>query len=352
MTALPSGQALRASPPGKPSGHDDGVIDAVSRARALAEELLFPSAAAVDAAGVVPPGHLDAIADAGLYGLTGPAEAGGLAADPTTVAAVIEELAAGDLATTFIWLQHLGVVGALARGPAELRRAFLADLCAGRRRGGVALQAALRPGPAAVGVCLDGDELVLDGAVPWVTGWGHVDLLLVAARDAADDVVFVLADAVASPTLTVAPQRMVAVAASATVELRLNGHRVPAGRRVATVPLAELRAGDAAGLRPNGSLALGLVTRCTRLLGPSPLDGDLAAARTRLDEAGPDELPAARAAASALAHRAAGLLVVATGSSAVLAGAHAERSAREALFLLVFGSRPAIKAALVAELGD
>ncbi|MCU1604019.1 MAG: uncharacterized protein JWP46_484, partial [Modestobacter sp.] len=59
----------------------------------------------------------------------------------------------------------------------------------------------------------------------------------------------------------------------------------------------------------------------------------------------------ARAAASALAHRATGLLVVVTGSRAVLAGAHAERLAREALFLLVFGSRPAIRQALVAELG-
>ncbi|MBB3677629.1 acyl-CoA dehydrogenase family protein [Modestobacter versicolor] len=327
------------------------MTDAVARARALAEELLFPSAAVVDAAGAVPRSHLDAIADAGLYGLTGPADAGGLDADPGTVAAVVEELASGELSTAFVWLQHLGVAGALRDGPEPLREAFLADLCAGRRRGGVALQAALRPGPAAVRVRTDGDGLVLDGTVPWVTGWGHVDLLLVAARDAADDVVFALVDAVGSATLAVAPQRMVAVTASATVELRLDGHRVPAGRVVGTVPLADIRAGDAAGLRPNGSLALGLVARCARLLGPSPLDGELAGARARLDAATPEELPAARAAASALAHRAAGLLVVSTGSSAVHSGAHAERLAREALFLLVFGSRPAIRAALVAELG-
>jgi alkylation response protein AidB-like acyl-CoA dehydrogenase len=332
------------------------VIDAVARARLLAEELLFPSAAQVDATGVVPRSQLDALAAAGLYGLTGPADTGGLAADPATVAAVIEELAAGDLATTFIWLQHLGVVGALVDGPPGLRTAFLADLCAGRRRGGVALQAALRPGPAAVRVRADGAHLVLDGAVPWVTGWGHVDLVLVAARDAADDVAFVLVDAEAAPTLTAVPQRMVAVTASATVELRLTAHRVPAERLVRRVPLAEIRAGDAAGLRPNGSLALGLAARCARLLGPSPLgpsplDGDLAQVRARLDGAGPDDLPAARAAAAALAHRAAGVLVAVTGSSAVLAGAHAERLARAALFLLVFGSRPAIRTALVAELG-
>jgi alkylation response protein AidB-like acyl-CoA dehydrogenase len=68
------------------------VTDAVARARALAEELLFPAAAAVDAAGTVPRGHLDALADAGLYGLTGPADAGGLAAGPATAAALVAQL--------------------------------------------------------------------------------------------------------------------------------------------------------------------------------------------------------------------------------------------------------------------
>ncbi|WP_198588355.1 hypothetical protein [Geodermatophilus chilensis] len=174
--------------------------------------------------------------------------------------------------------------------------------------------------------------------------------MLVAARDG-DDVHFVLADAQDGVTLTATPQPMVAVAASRTVELRLTGHRVPAGRLLHSAPLAGLLAGDAAGLRVNGSLALGLALRCTRLVGPSPLDDELAAVRTGPDTAGPVGLPAARAAAAAFAHRAAGALVAATGSAAVRTGSVAERTAREAAFLLVFGSRPTIKAALLARLG-
>ncbi|WNV77448.1 acyl-CoA dehydrogenase family protein [Geodermatophilus sp. DSM 44513] len=327
------------------------MTDVRTAARRLAADLLAPAAAAVEADGAVPRAHLDALAAAGLYGLTGPADAGGLDADRDTVAAVVEELAAGDLATTFVWLQHLGVVGRLAAaGPPELRAAHLADLCAGRVRAGIALQAALRPGPPAVRVHRDGAELVLDGAVPWVTGWGLVDLLMVAARDG-EEVLFTLLDARDGPTLAATPQPMLAVAASATVELRLTGHRVPAGRLVHAAPLAGLLAGDAAGLRLNGSLALGLVLRCTRLVGASPLDGELAAARARLDAAGPAELPAARAEAAALAHRAAGALVVATGSRAVRTGDVAGRTLREAAFLLVFGSRPAIRAELLARFG-
>ncbi len=260
----------------------------------------------------------------------------------------MEELAAGDLATAFVWLQHHGVVGRLAA--AGSHPDLLADLCSGRRRAGIALQAATRPDAAPVTLRRDGGEPVLDGAVPWVTGWGLVDVLLVAARDG-EDVALVLADAVEGPGLGVVPQSLVAVQASATVELRLTGHRVPAGGLLGTPPLATVRAGDAAGLRLNGSLALGLVRRVCRLVGASPLDGELDAVRARLDAAGPADLPAARAEAAALAHRAAGVLAVVTGSASARAGSVAGRTVREALFLLVFGSRPAIRTALLERFG-
>ena len=49
--------------------------------------------------------------------------------------------------------------------------------------------------------------------------------------------------------------------------------------------------------------------------------------------------------------RAAGLLVLGHGSRSVLRDQHAQRLAREAMFLLVFGSRPAIRDALFERLG-
>jgi hypothetical protein len=58
----------------------------------------------------------------------------------------------------------------------------------------------------------------------------------------------------------------------------------------------------------------------------------------------------ARAAASAFALQAAGLLTAATGARAVLHDEHAQRLVREATFLLVFGSRPTIKTALLDRL--
>jgi hypothetical protein len=59
----------------------------------------------------------------------------------------------------------------------------------------------------------------------------------------------------------------------------------------------------------------------------------------------------ARAAASELAVRAAAALAVRDGGYAVAVDQHAQRLAREAVFLLVFGSRPGIKSALLQRLG-
>ncbi|MGQ7295328.1 acyl-CoA dehydrogenase family protein [Quadrisphaera sp. KR29] len=333
-----------------------GTAPLAATARALAEELLAPQADAVESAGAVPRSHLDALAAAGLR-----------AAEGDDVLAVVEELAAGDLATAFVWIQQVGVARWLGAGAAagdERWAAQLDDLRAGRAHAGIALQAALRPGPAAVVARpvapADGGGWVLDGTVPWVTGWGLLDALLLTARDG-EEVLFLLLDLAAVrdggqvPGLRGQELPLAAVRASRTVELHLEGFRVGADRLVARADHGALLAGDAAGLRPNGSLALGLVQRCARALDAderhagrgAALAQELAGVRARLDAAGPEELPGARAAAVDLAWRAAAALALATGSSAVVAGSLAERTVREALFLLVFGSRPAIRGALL-----
>jgi alkylation response protein AidB-like acyl-CoA dehydrogenase len=86
------------------------------------------------------------------------------------------------------------------------------------------------------------------------------------------------------------------------------------------------------------------------LIGPSGLDGELIAVRRSLDEASAESLPVARAWASELAMRAATAVTVTDGSRSILAGQHAQRLVREALFLTVFGSRAAIREDLLRRL--
>jgi alkylation response protein AidB-like acyl-CoA dehydrogenase len=329
--------------------------DVLAVARGLADDLLFPQAMRVDGLDVLPGTQLDALAAADLYGVSGPVQAGGLGLDLQATCAVVEELAGGCLATAFVWLQHRGLVMTLAAGdtPAALRDRWLGPACLGQVRGAIALSG-LMPGPPVLRARPSGGGWRLDGEAPWVTGWGLVDLLLVVARGPDDTVVTLILDAVDQPGLAVSRQRLTAVNASVTVRLGFDGVPVPPERLVGQVPFD-----PAEGLRPdrlriNGSLALGLVGRCARLLGPGPLDDELDACRDRLEDAvaaGATAMAEARAAASELAVRAAAALAVRDGSRSITVGHHAQRLAREAMFLLVFGSRPGIKSALLRRLG-
>jgi alkylation response protein AidB-like acyl-CoA dehydrogenase len=308
-------------------------------------------AAAVDVAELIPGEHLRGLADAGLYGIFAPPSAGGLGLGGAEVGLVVEELAAACLASTFVWLQHFRLLGAMLDPgtPAALREALLPAVVRGDVRGGVAL-AGLLPGPPRLTARpVDGGWL-LDGEAPWVTGWGIVDLLLVVARGPEDTAVTLLADARQQRGLAAERQRLAAVNASATVQLSFASVFVPDGRFVGRQPYDPVAA-QSEGLRGNGSLALGVGRRCCALIGPSPLDDELDACRAELDAAGTAAMPGARARASEFAVRAAHVLAVRRGSRSALAGDDAERLAREAGFLLVFGSRPAIKDALLDRFG-
>jgi alkylation response protein AidB-like acyl-CoA dehydrogenase len=322
-----------------------------SRAKAIAEDVLFPAAEAVDRADRVPGAHLDLLMREGFYGVAAPPDEGGLGVEEMATAGhILEILASGCLATTFVWMQHHGAVLAAAFSDRPgVRPRWLGPLARGERRAGIAL-AGLRPKAARLGVRTIAGGFLLDGEVPWVTGWDMIDTIHLAALDADDTIHYFLVDAVAGETVEVTPLPLVAAQASRTVNLRFTGHVVPADRLVGTQPYGEWARSDAAGSALNGFLALGVARRCCRLIGPSPLDAELDACRDALLAADSGTTPAARAAASDLALRVAARLAVHTGSRAVLRGDPAERLLREASFLLVFGSRPAIRDALAARL--
>jgi alkylation response protein AidB-like acyl-CoA dehydrogenase len=324
-------------------------------AHELADEVLFPDAMRVDRLDMLPVDHLNALAAAGLYGAPAPAEAGGLGLDLPEVGRVVEELAGGCLAVAFVLVQHFRLVTTLAAAdaPPVLRERWLASACQGLTRGGIALTG-LVPGPPQLRAQPAGGGWRLDGTAPWVTGWGLIDLVQVVARGPDDTVVTLIMDATAQPGLSVTRERLLAVDASVTVRLGFDGVLIPPERFVDQVRYHPAVSVQPAGLRINGSLALGVASRCGRLLGPSPLDDEVTACRERLDAAlgaDPAAMAEARAAAAELAPRAAAALAVRDGANAVRVDQHAQRLAREAVFLLVFGSRPGIKSALLRRLG-
>ena len=321
----------------------------VETARHLADELLFPVAMTVDTAARVPETHLLELARAGLFGLAGPASAGGLEVPEPVHWSILEALAGGCLATSFVWLQHHGSVQALARTSNDkLAHEWLPELCAGRQRGGLALSG-IRPGRRQLRARAVMGGVVLDGDAPWVSGWSLVDVLLTPAR-MEEQIVTLLIDAVETDTLIATPVPLVAANASRNVRVAFRGHFIPEERILGITPYADPPLHDGGG-RSNGSLALGVTRRACRLMGePASFVAELDACRSALDAA--DELAMARARAASvdLALRATAALLVHDGSRSIALDAHPQRLAREALFLCVFGSRPAIKHELLETL--
>jgi alkylation response protein AidB-like acyl-CoA dehydrogenase len=324
---------------------DAGLRD---RLQAL-EELLWSGAADVDFAATVPSGHLDALAKAGLYGIFAPVDEGGLGLGYDEVCAVVEDLATACTATTFVWVQHFRLLASVLDGTVDLAKDMRAAVIAGDTKGGVALTGLMPGPPRLTAVPAAGEGWALRGEAPWVSGWGIVDALVVVARAPDDTVLSVLLDARPQPHLTAFPCRLSALNATCTVRLEFDDLVVGADRVLGRETYS-LTSGPSDRLRLNGSFALGVTKRCCLLIGPSPLDEQLVSCRRQLDEATDVSMPGARAAASALAVRAAHALAVVGGSRSALAGDVAERATREAALLLVFASRPAIRSALLERL--
>lgn len=340
------------------------MTDFVARAHRIADDVLFPAATEVDRTGVVPDAHFRLLADEGFYGLVAPADHGGPDLDFPDFLQILEILVGGCLSTTFTWLQHHGVVlGLTSTENAALRAEYLPGLASGRVRAGVAFAGAIPQPPRLWAKRVDGG-FVLSGDAPFVSGWDSIDVLLVSAREtgtgSADTIVSGLIDPHAPGGPSAQRLRLVAAQGSATVRLDFTDQFLPTERVTQRISREQFAGRQAHGARVNGAVPLGIAGRCVRLLGDGghtdladALGTQLADVRAALDAAvaEPAAMPAARAAAGELAYRAAGALVVASGSAAITEGHHAQRLAREAMFALVAAGRPEIKAGLADLLG-
>ena len=329
----------------------------------IAEEVLFPAALEVDAQGAIPGSHFDLLAAEGFYGLAGDPERSGVEVGFPSLLRILETLSSGCLTTTFTWIQHYSVVRSLT-GTAnpELREKYLDAAIRGEVRGGVSFAGAI-PQPPRLWAAATDSGWLLTGEAPFVTGWGIVDVLQISARNTAlragqptGTIVTGLIDAQADAGITVEPLHMVAAQGSNTVRLRFADYVLPAEKVTAEVTHSDFLANQVMSSRRSGCLATGVAERCIRMIDEvgraqvaALLQAQLREIRNRLDAGldDPETLPAARAAASELAYRAAGALVVAVGSAGILARQHAQRLVREATFTLVAAGRPDIKDSLL-----
>jgi alkylation response protein AidB-like acyl-CoA dehydrogenase len=111
--------------------HDDAVL----KAREIASRVLTPSAGQNDKAGRFSTEAVESLGESGLLGLTMPADVGGSALGPRTLAAVIATLAEADASVAMVYLMHiLGAATISAARPraTQIVTPILREIGAGR----------------------------------------------------------------------------------------------------------------------------------------------------------------------------------------------------------------------------
>ncbi|EPD64187.1 MULTISPECIES: acyl-CoA dehydrogenase family protein [unclassified Streptomyces] len=339
----------------------------VAAARSLAEYVLAPNAARVDQEGV-PVSHVEALRRAGLLGVSAPEEYGGAGA-PDAVAREIAEILAGACCSTwFVQTQHHTPVRLLARAELPVRERLLRPLATGELMAGIAF-AHVRAFPRVpVRARAERGGWRFDGTVPWYTGWGLNDVMLLAGVTEADEVVFAFTDAREQPGLRPSPpMRLAALTAARTVTLELDGLWLPDESVVLRTPQKEFALVD----RPRNTNAspavFGVAEAALRVLDEAGETRTAHGLRGRLDEVRrqayelaehpvPHERIEERLTLKTRAYdlmRAATTAAIVAGSGRALRlDGTAQRLAREGMFLLVQGQTSDVRRAHLAALAQ
>ncbi len=309
---------------------------------------------------------LDRLAAVGLYGLQGPAWAGGSDAAGATYRRVAELLAGADANTWLVWFQHNPVVRMLAASENTELQQRLPDLCSGRARAGVAFSH-LRSSSPTIMARSEGSGWTLSGCQPWCTGWGLIDVILVGAVTDDDQVMLALVPAVDGNGLRATQElSLSAMNGTHTVALELERLTVSPADVVIMMPRPAWTIGDAMRASNVQPSAVGIAQAALDVLrGRAPeqaavLDFRLTDLRARAYELS-DEPPtlddvAERLSLTArlllLAVEITSTLVVSLGGSALALSQPAQRWAREATFHLVFAQTADLRQAVLAATGS
>ncbi len=159
------------------------VQDAV---RAFVQAEIAPRAAAWDKSHQFPKAELRGLADLGCYGVAVPAEWGGAGLDYLSLALIIEEIAAGDGATsTIVSVNNCPVCSILMGfGNDDQKERFLAPLARGDMLGAFCLtepQVGSQADGLRTTAVRDGDDWVLDGVKQFITSGKNGDAAIVMA---------------------------------------------------------------------------------------------------------------------------------------------------------------------------
>jgi alkylation response protein AidB-like acyl-CoA dehydrogenase len=214
------------------------VQDAV---RSFVQAEIAPHAAAWDKAHTFPRQALRGLAGLGCFGVAVPAELGGAGLDTLALAVILEEIAAGDGATsTIVSVNNCPVCSILlAFGNAEQQQRFLVPLARGEMLGAFCLtepHVGSEAGGLRTTARREGDGYVLNGVKQFITSGQHGDLAIVMAvtdKAAGKKGISAFVVPTATPGYVVARlEDKMGQRASDTAQIRFEDCRIPAANRL------------------------------------------------------------------------------------------------------------------------
>ncbi|MEO6821100.1 MAG: acyl-CoA dehydrogenase family protein [Candidatus Nanopelagicales bacterium] len=147
---------------------------------------ITPVAQQYEREGIYPTEIVETMKRLGLFGMTVPAEYGGLEVDMISFAIVFEEISKGWMGVAGILGSHSLACWTIARyGTEEQKQRFLPELATGQRRSGIGLT---EPGAGtdlqgiSTHAVLDGDDYVVNGTKTWITNARYADPLPVLVK--------------------------------------------------------------------------------------------------------------------------------------------------------------------------
>ena len=214
------------------------VQDAV---RQFVQAEIAPHAAAWDKSGQFPAAQLRGLAALGCYGVAVPTEYGGAGLDYLALALMLEEIAAGDGATsTIVSVNNCPVCSILmAFGNEEQKQRFLKPLARGDMLGAFCLtepHVGSEAGGLKTSAVLDGDDYVLNGVKQFITSGKNGDVAIVMAvteKAAGKRGISAFLVPTTTPGYTVARvEDKMGQHASDTAQILFDNCRVPAANRI------------------------------------------------------------------------------------------------------------------------
>jgi alkylation response protein AidB-like acyl-CoA dehydrogenase len=161
-------------------------LDLQARARAVATEVVGPRAAEVDRTESYPWENVEALREAGMTGMTVPAEFGGPGHSLLDAVLVVEEMAKQCGVTGRIAVEaNMGAISAIMAYGTDAQRRMAADLVLAGDKPAICIT---EPGAGSAASLMTtradrrGDTFVLNGGKHWITGGGVSRLHLVFAR--------------------------------------------------------------------------------------------------------------------------------------------------------------------------